>query len=165
MTIAELDARAQALRAKGLTYKEIGEQMGESARKAWMRCNRGREREKVRAWKSENREQLREYDHRYGRENRGTCLSCGGPMGINCPEDGTCATCRHAEYDRKARTVVALWAAGASLKAIQAEMGWTRGMVAGMFHLYREDGYDLPYRYRQGTRNATRFPDQRKVAA
>ena len=80
-------------------------------------------------------------------------------------QDRRCATCRHAEYDRKARTVVALWAAGASLKAIQAEMGWTRGMVAGMFHLYREDGYDLPYRYRQGTRNATRFPDQRKVAA
>lgn len=161
MTVAELDAKAKRLRADGLTYREIGERMGESKYQAWRRCNRERLNERTRAYKARNRETLRAYDREYNATHKGTCSSCGGEMDRKW-DGGTCAACRHDEYDRKAREVERLWNGGATFPEIQAAMGWTKGMLGRMMDRYRADGYDLPYRYKQGKRNAMKFPELRR---
>ena len=40
------------------------------------------------------------------------------------------------------------WLAGESMPKIAAAMGWSRGMLAVSMDRYREQGYDLPYRYK-----------------
>lgn len=97
------------------------------------------------------------------------CPRCGKPMGAgsvsnrNQRKNELCATCRHDEYDRKARKVVRLWAEGKTYPEIQGEMGWSSGMLSVMMSRYRADGYELPYRYR-GQRSGTKFPAMRKAA-
>jgi len=152
---ATLDARAQALRAEGLAYPEIGERMGESKQKAWQRCNRERTNEQTRAYKDRNREAIRAYGRAYEEANRHPCQQCGQLIGRHRT---TCMACISAERDRKLRRLVRLWADGVTLPEIQAEMGWTKGHLAVEMDRARADGYDLPYRHKK--RAGHKFPEQ-----
>lgn len=155
---ATLDAQAQALRAEGLTYKQIGERMGgESARKAWMRCNREREQAKVRKWKSAHREQLREYDRRYTDENRYVCPECGHVYGIGSAVQGgrkrkhvhadSCPGCIAKRRER----VIAWWAEGLSLREMADRLGWTVNHLGVELNRMRGAGFELPYRHHSMT--------------
>lgn len=85
--------------------------------------------------------------HRRDRANRGTCTECGGAMGIDNPDDGTCAQCRadatHARYQQIER----MWKAGDTQKTIAAAVGLSVPSLQGAMHqMRRDDRYDLPYR-------------------
>lgn len=167
-----LDAEAQELRAQGLTYREIGERMGESTENAWKRCNRKRTREHTRRYKAANREQLREYNKRYYAEQTANCPRCGReynigrPGRLNSAKKGervtfdNCPGCRR----ERAEQIVEWWAAGLTQKAICERLGWTRGHLAAEMDRLRGEGYDLPYRRRTGKRNATKYPHLRRPA-
>jgi transposase len=148
---AALDAQAQALRAQGLKYREIGERMGESKKQAWTRCNREREREHTRRYKAGHREQIREYDHHFKRENRAECPRCGHIYGIgsgtkNGPAQRiSFANCPGCAQEKRER-IAELWHQGASTTQIAAEIGTTAGTVRVEIARMREDGWDLPYR-------------------
>ena len=164
-SVREKDARAQELRAQGLTYQEIAEEMGlSSAKAAWCCCNR----EKV----SEENLRRRSDKQEWARQHRATCPRCGGPMAVGSGgrRRGTrqrpllCVGCRKA---LRREAVVArdkileqLWAEGKSMREIAAEFGWTKGHIAVEMNYARERGANLPYRYRAGKRAAGfKFPE------
>ena len=149
----ELDAQAQALRAEGLTYREVGERMGETTKKAWTRCNRERERANVRGYKARHRDALKEYNQRYHDEHRATCPRCGHTY---APGSGTkagpaakvdfsnCSGCAREKREQ----IEKLWLDGCSMKDIARELGVSRGHVGVEMARMREaGGYDLPYRH------------------
>lgn len=53
MSAADRDRQAQALRAEGLSYLEIGRRMGEHSADAWARCKRAQKRERDRKFRAE----------------------------------------------------------------------------------------------------------------
>jgi hypothetical protein len=160
MTREQKIARAQRLRDEGLLLREIAEEMGLSGtRAAWRLVNPERVHEQELARNAYKRQWEKEAP-------RGNCEDCGDELGIDSARRGhrTCRTCyelRRAEVvDERARRIVEWWAEGLTLKEIATKLGWTLGHIAQEFDRLREKGYDLPYRYRTGVRNATKFPDQ-----
>lgn len=167
MTTAELDARARGLRAKGLTYREVGEAMGESKHQAWKRCNREKVNAGCRRYKATHRERMREYDREYSERNRHTCPDCGHVFGKkSSTESGRpavgvtgrcCPGCARARRER----IVAWWAEGLSMREIRQRLGWTQSHLAVEMFRMREVGYDLPYRRNVfPTHGKPRFPGQ-----
>lgn len=155
-TVERLDAEAQRLRAKGLTYREVGERMGETTTQAWKRCNRDRENAHSRSYRLRNRTRLRAYNRAYNEAHRRPCEQCGQPVPRE-NKTGICAACISDECDRKRRKLVRLWAEGQTFPEIQAEMGWSRIHLSAEMSRAREAGYDLPYR--RPPRNPA-FPEQ-----
>lgn len=113
-----------------------------------------RERAVSQRWKAEHREENRARDREYVRrlDVRGTCTSCGDPMGIGYDVDGTCSACQTAAKEEKWAELERLWAAGTKFIDVAAAMGWTKGHLSGEFARMREAGRDLPYRYRNTKR-------------
>lgn len=143
----QLDEQALALRAKGLTYRQIAERMGESYAKVWKRCNRQRERATTRTYKKAHRNELKAYNQRYALEHRGTCRQCKGPMGVR--RDGLCIQCIREAAEQKARATERLWAEGKTLAEIQQALGLpSLNAVKTHVRRCRDAGYDLPRRRR-----------------
>lgn len=156
-TVERLDAEAQRLRAKGLTYREVGERMGETTTQAWKRCNRDRENAHSRSYKLRNRTRLRAYSRAYREAHRRPCEQCGQPVPRE-NKTGICQACVSDEHDRKMRKLVRLWAEGLTYPEIQAAMGWSSSQLSAVMHAARAEGYDLPYRRQR--RFDPAFPEQ-----
>ena len=153
MSVAELDAQAQALRAEGLLYREIAVRMGETTVKAWKRCNRERERSSTRAYKTRNREVLRAYDRAYADRHRATCPHCGHvyksgsgtKRGLRARVNfAQCPGCR----EHRREWIVGMWDQGATIAEIAEPLGWTEKHVGVEMNRMRKLGYPLPYRYK-----------------
>ena len=160
MTRDEQITEATRLRAEGLPFRQIAERIGVATTTAvrWLNPDYAeRSRAISRAWKDRNREANRARDNVRNRDLRGTCGRCDGPMGIACPEDGTCTSCRSALRHERCLHIVEMWAEGKTYPQICAELGWTKGTLAVEFDRMRGQGYDLPYRY-HGQRNGRKHP-------
>jgi transposase len=140
--------RARALRAKGLTYAEIGTKLGVSTNTAYRWLNPGkaeRDRQRARAWKARNREHLHSYDAAYAAANARTCGTCGGPM--HYKTIGTaCATCTQARRHERALAIERMWRDGLTVYEIADRVGWTKDRLGIEMANLRADGYDLPHR-------------------
>jgi hypothetical protein len=127
---------------------------------------RARHPDRVRAENKRRRAAKREWEREWlaSDVSRVKCSQCGQLCGAGSAKPSKtpaiCASCIHDEYDRKARCVERLWNEGKTYPEIASEMGWSKGHLAREMDRYREDGYDLPYRYKTGKRNATKFPEQ-----
>jgi transposase len=155
MTRDEKIAKAKRLRELGLSYEEVGRRLGVTggcvqkwlkpeAAKRWAANDRTPERNaRKRAW---------ENDH-----DRPLC-ACGNRMGVGAHRKGyfRCKECRRAaDAERTAirgREIVAMWAAGMTMREIQARYGWTKGHLAQQLHRLRAKGFDLPKRPPGGLR-------------
>lgn len=95
-------------------------------------------------------EETKRYHRAYRRrpERRGTCRTCGGPMGVNdgIPRDGTCSKCNAKECRRKDQMVVQLWRKGESMKEIATAIGITPESLGVRMVRMRKAGSDLPLR-------------------
>lgn len=148
---AKLDAQAQALRAQGLKYREIGARMGETKDQAWKRCNRESANAHTRAYKERTRGERRAYDRRYGDEHRAECPHCGHVYGSGSGTKGgaakridftRCPGCRNERRD----WIVCMWDGGAAAAEMAEALGWSKGHLTVEMVAMRADGYDLPYR-------------------
>lgn len=151
MSVAELDAQAQALRAEGLLYREIAVRMGETTKQAWRRCNREYERAAVRAYKVNTREERRAYDRAYADRHRATCPHCGHvyksgsgtKRGLRARVNfAQCPGCR----EHRREWIVGMWDQGATMAEIAEPLGWTEKHVGVEMNRMRKLGYPLPYR-------------------
>lgn len=162
--LAALDAQAQTLRAEGLTYREIGERMGEDTKKAWRRCNRERDRDHGRAYKARHAERIRAVDKARRQVNRATCPKCGYLYGEGTTRnDGTpigidFSNCRGCKEKRR-QQIQSLWCEGLTLREIAERLGTTKGCVGVEINRMRADGVDVPYRNRHLTTEPV-FPEQ-----
>lgn len=86
------------------------------------------------------------------------CPNCRQP--VPEPIDAMCRDCIADGASEKALKVERMWLAGGNMRAIAAELGWTVNCLGVMMHRYREQGYNLPYRYTEGGRAGRKFPDQ-----
>ncbi len=109
-----------------------------------------RDRAMSRDWKARNPEYLSGYGMEYGRTHRGTCIRCGGLMGIGVRGDGVCAKCRAVSVHEKRLMLASLWAQGRSMREIAAEFGWELHQVGPEMARMRKLGYNLPHRYNLG---------------
>lgn len=151
--------KARALKAQGLSYGEVAERVGvhkKTIRRWLVPGEAERDRQTSLAWKHRNKGWLREYDAGYREAHMGECSSCGGEMDPKW-DGGICMACREEEKDRRARQIERWWGEGLRLPDIADLLGWSREHLAVEFHRLREQGYDLPYRYRL---SEPRFPEQ-----
>ncbi len=129
---------------------------------------RARHPERVQAQNKRRRAVKREWERNWlaSDASRAACSQCGQLCGAGSARPSAtpsiCEACRHDEYDRKARKVEKLWNEGKTFPEIQAAMGWTKNMLGRMMDQYREDGYDLPYRYR--SQRGHKYPAQGMAA-
>lgn len=157
MTREQKIAKARKLRAQRLTYSEIADRLGVplSTVHRWINPERTAP---YRNGRAVDPERARLVDRIYNRTHRAECPSCGGEMDRGTGrKGGICATCRADEVDRRARQIERWWAEGLTLNEIADALGWSAGHVKHEFHLLREKGYDLPYRY---SLSKSRFPEQ-----
>jgi IS30 family transposase len=54
----------------------------------------------------------------------------------------------------RAREIERLWAAGESMLAIAAHLGWARGTLSAELDWMRRNGFDVPHRYTMRKRMA-----------
>jgi transposase len=154
--------KARKLREQGLTYQAIAQRLGVGYATAYRWLNPDyaeRSLAASRAWKARNREHAHAYDRAYNAAHKDECPLCGGEMERHSER---CTACRSDEADRKAKTVVRLWAEGKSMREIQEVLGWSKGHLAAMMDRYRTQGYDLPYRYDR--KRAWKYPHLRKAS-
>lgn len=103
---------------------------------------------------------------------RASCPDCGAPMraGSGYPKGAPkrCRSCNdligRTQVDERAQKFEKWWAEGLSLKEIAKRLNRSIGYVHMEMDRLRSKGYDLPYRYRPGTKNGTKFSELRKVA-
>jgi transcriptional regulator with XRE-family HTH domain len=90
------------------------------------------------------------------------CGRCGGPLLSTSSRAANemCRACRSAEAHERALRVEAWWNEGQSMGFIASEMGWTASHLSRMMVHYREQGYNLPYRYTTGKRAGRKYPEQ-----
>ena len=97
---------------------------------------------------------------------RATCLDCDTELGLgsawrNRVRCQACeATRKRAGRDARWHQIEKWWAEGLTFPEICARLGWAKGTLGSQLHRMREAGFDVPYRYKPGKRNSTRFPDQ-----
>jgi hypothetical protein len=153
MRSAEERERVLSLYGKGVAMKEIERRTGIPYFTVYRWCKPDRARVRAassRAWKETNRETNRARDRAYWRREdvRGTCLHCGGLMGIGTTGDGTCAACATARKEANWARVEQMWAEGLTLRHIADAMGWTIGHLAVQVSRMRAAGRAVPYRNR-----------------
>jgi transposase len=158
-------AKARELRERGLSYRHIGERLGvtNSCVAKWLNPERTREWNRRSEAKPERKAAKRAHE----KQSRAMC-ACGNPMGQGSGYPGyrynQCDECRVLEererVDERAQRIVAWWAEGETLKQIASRLGWTVGHLSQEFDRLRGRGYELPYRRKSGTKNATAYPEQ-----
>lgn len=151
----------------GMSYREIGDLLGYSQTAVYKRLNpdnaraisrrsNAKRRAAKRAWENANKRELK---------NRGQCQDCGGPMGIGVAHNGTCSHCRPKGISEstavQGRLVEKWWNEGLSMREICSRLGKSKGWLGGMMDCWRENGFDLPYRY-AGPKNGHKFHRLRK---
>lgn len=149
MTREQKIATARKLRAKGATYKAIGEQVGVSASTVVRWLNPGaaeRSRTASLAWKRRNRKRHNAHCRRWYYDSKVPCPRCGQPMTQGAR---LCRACRSDDADRKARQVEQWWAEGLTISEIAERLGTTVSTVRVSMNHWRRLGYDLPYRRRR----------------
>jgi DNA-binding CsgD family transcriptional regulator len=159
MTRDEKIAEAQRLRARGLTYREIGAQLGvtKGCLAKWLHPDRAR------AWNQHDNDRRsvakRAWENAH---DRGQC-PCGAVMGVGARRHGykvcrdCCAEMAHVERAWRMQPVYEMWHAGLSLREIAAQLGMAPGTVSFHVSTMRSEGWDMPHRY-----NVT--PDGRRLA-
>ena len=106
-----------------------------------------RDRETSRAWKAQNRERTRAYDHEYRATHRDVCSVCGGDRPSDSSGSGdVCAGCLSDQVRQRRERTAELWRDGATMREIADWLGWTKAHLAGEMHRMREAGWDLPFR-------------------
>lgn len=150
--------RAKELRGSGLTYREIGEQLGVSTGTVYRWLNPERVAP-YRNGRAINPERARALDKRYSREKRYyvDCPQCGNKMH---QDSSLCEGCRADDVDRRARRIEAWWAEGKLMREIADLLGWSRGRLSMEFSRLRAKGYGLPYRRAVYPNGKPRFPEQ-----
>lgn len=143
MTRAEKVARAQALRARGLKWQEVADEMGcalNTAKRYFHDPDGVRAHaENVRAGR--RREQKARYDYK-------PCPRCGSPRAYDATLCLSCANAdKHTAQETRHRTIERLWREGATLREIAAALESTPASVGVSMVRMRQAGhYDLPYR-------------------
>jgi transposase len=162
MTRSEKIAKARGLRAEGLKYRDVAEELGTSTTTIfrWLNPERTAPYRNGRAC---NPERTREIDREYNRRHPGKCPECGGAMArTTARAGGKCQACRQDEIDRRSRQIERWWAEGLGQREIASRLGWTINRLHVEKHRLREAGYKLPYRRSvHPTADGTpRFPEQ-----
>lgn len=164
MSREEKIAKARDLRAEGLPYRQIGEQLGVTGPCIMKWLNPERTREWNRRSEAKPKRKTAKRDHE--KRTRRTC-ACGNPMGQGSGYPSyphkQCEEClileERARVDERAQKIVAWWANGLTRVAIAERLGWSLERVSVEMHQLREKGYALPYRYKHH-KNAPRFSEQ-----
>lgn len=150
--VSELTHEAHRLRKMGLSYPKIAAELGVSVT-TLIKHLRPEYAEKQRQaslkWKHRNKQAVLQYDRDYMRrlDVRGSCVECGGPMGINKKRrDGRCRKCVVAQKEHNWRIVQRMWRDGASCQEIADALGWTVNHTNVQMTRMRKAGWDLPYR-------------------
>lgn len=79
---------------------------------------------------------------------RGTCTTCGDPMGVGVRDDGVCTRCKRIAKEQKWHRVQVMFLDGVPVRIIAERMGWSLGMIAVEMNRMRSEGWNLPYRYK-----------------
>lgn len=148
MTRKQKIAKARRLRAQDKTLAEIADVIGDgisvSTVARWTDDEYAeRQRATARAWKERNKKDLAAYDRRYHQEHKHPCPACGHMLSPTS-KGARCPGCTEVRRQR----IVALWAEGRSMREIEKELGCTHGHLSVEMFRMREQGYDLPHRYR-----------------
>lgn len=104
--------------------------------------------------------------------HRARCVDCGSPRaagtGYGDGHPGCCAECRDRRrreaHELRDKRIERWWNDGLAMREIAERLGWTLNHLRVEMDRLRRRGYDLPYRYRTGKRNATKFSHLRKAA-
>lgn len=157
--------KARELKDQGLSNAEIARRLGvtPSAITKWLNPEKTQEWNRIQNAKRHQAKLRWQNEKDRSPEGRGECQSCGQLKGIGMGRHGVtgiCIYCIGAEHDRKGTEYERLWAEGKKFREIQKEMDWSPGMVRKMLDEYRGQGYNLPYRYKPGKRNARKYPEQ-----
>lgn len=142
---------ARVLRAEGLTYRAIAEQLGVGPSAVYKRLNPGAARRYSRASNGRRRGVKREHERaQIQREDRrGRCTRCCGLMGAGVPDDGVCSACRERESAEQRQRLADLWAAGATVEAIAADLGLTvPALRTKIARIRARSPGAIPHRYR-----------------
>lgn len=171
MSREEKQAEARRLRdEERLSVQQIAERMGyKNHASAWKLLNPERAREMERRSNKKRGPAKRAHENAH----RAPCPECGQPMQAGSGYGGRkdaqhkrdrCFDCftmmRRTEVDDRARRIEKWWAEGLKMKQIGARLGWTENHVHDEIDRLRGKGYDIPYRYKPGKRNATAHPEQ-----
>lgn len=143
MTRDEKITRALALRARGMPYRAIADEVGVSYPTAYRWLNpdyAAMDRAKAKRWKDNHREVNRARDRARDHALRHPCPTCGSPTSLD-----QCRSCRQMA---RCERIAALWRGGASLRGIAAELNTTPGSISVEMARMRADGWSLPRRNR-----------------
>jgi hypothetical protein len=144
--MSDLRDKAVALRADGMTYQQIADQLGTSVTTVYRNCNPAvaeRDRQRARQWSKAHPEQERERVRDFRRRTTGTCLVCGGPMGRGKNLNGQCRRC--AKLARW-QTIQDMWLAGAKLQEVADAVGKSTNLLGPEMRAMRVAGWNLPHR-------------------
>ncbi len=90
----------------------------------------------------------------YELRNAPPCLDCGRPVStVVVTRCGPCGAAYQAKVRREARDarrvqILEMWNAGHSLREIAREFHSSKGSIGGTLTEMRNEGIDVPYRYR-----------------
>lgn len=159
--------RARKLREedpKRWTYDALGKRFGVTGTciQKWLKPEWARE--KARKDNAKRSAAKRQWE----RENRAKCPDCGQPMGAGsrCPSarPERCTVCDNARrverVGLRGREIEAWWAEGLTMSEIAEKLGWTVNHLCSEFVRLRKKGFHLPYRYTEGRRAGSKFPEQ-----
>lgn len=154
---------ANELREQGHTYQQIADLLGKSYSAIFRRLNPDKatayHRRDAKVRKEYKRENANALNRDEGR--RGICVVCSGPMGIGNRADGTCRDCQKSSTAALGHAVEGWWAEGLTLDEIGDRLGKSKGWVGGMLDRWRGQGFDLPYRRRDGAKFGNQVPSRK----
>jgi transposase len=148
-------AQAQRLRSEGLTYRDIGEQLGvtHSAVIKWLDPERERKRQRRDNQRPERKQAKRAWERAVYSDpaRRKPCPSCGRPTGSllwdsRSPQE--CAACRHERRLARWVQIEAWWAQGLLRREICERLDWTQRRLSAELGRMRKAGRDVPPRPR-----------------
>lgn len=142
MTKEQKVAQAQKLRAKGLLYREIGEQMGVATAVAYRLANP----EKARGYTKKTNARRSAAKRQWEREKAGRCEDCGA--GLSKVGARLCTSCFQSNLHRKQVARVQefsrLREEGLKNGEIAKAAGTTRAAVTAVFSRAKEQGLKVP---------------------
>lgn len=157
MTRAEKVARAQELRAEGLSYRVVGDRLGVTGGAIWKWLHPEATREINRRNNTSQAERKRAWER--DPANKVPCPKCGGPTGHTRGQGDAhqCRTCLDAEVAEFRQAIIDGYRAGVPAWRIAEQIGRPENTVKSEAHRLRLKGIDLPH-------GATGAPAHRSAA-